>query len=157
LAFNYPAVFSVVGSFLEAPPRAQVRYGAELVAREDFVSWAQLREMQASGLVEVGSHSYGLHTTIYANPQGGETPAATGRAFIRRIPGTSVPRAYGGQVSPPHLDDIAGMLRSPFSPLLELSFRLTQAALDFAYDPAAGRYETDAEYTKRIRADLERN
>src|SRR5262249_48287007 len=28
---------------------------------------------------------------------------------------------------------------------------------DYAYDPSTGRYETDAEYTERIRADLERN
>jgi poly-beta-1,6-N-acetyl-D-glucosamine N-deacetylase len=157
LAFDYPAVLSVVGSFLEAPPRAQVRYGGDLVAREDFVSWAQLREMQASGLVEIGSHSYALHTTIYSNPQGGETPAATGRALIRRNPGTQMAGGYRALIQPPRLDDIAGMLRSPFSPLLELSIRLTQTALDYAYDPATGRYETDAEYAKRIRTDLERN
>lgn len=162
LAFDYPAVLSVVGSFLEAPPRAQVRYGDTLVAREDFVSWAQLREMQSSGLVEIGSHTHGLHTTVYTNPQGGEVPAATGRAFIRRAPGNGTASAYRKLfeqpiLRPPRLGDLSSLLRSPFTPFLELSLRLAQAAIDYAYDPSTGRYETDAEYTRRIRVDLERN
>src|SRR5262249_45681101 len=150
-SYNYHAVFSVVGSFLEAPPRAQVRYGSSLVAREDFVSWAQLREMQASGLVEIGSHTYGLHTTVYTNPPGGEVPAVVGRTFIRRASNAPAASAYQLIVGQPHLGDIGWLLRSPFTPFLELSMRLTQAALDYAYDPSTGRYETDAEYTERIR------
>jgi biofilm PGA synthesis lipoprotein PgaB len=157
LAFDYPAVLSVVGSFLEAPPRAQVRYGGVLVAREDFVSWAQLREMQSSGLVEIGSHTYGLHTTVYTNPQGGEVPAATGRTFIRRTPGTQMRSAYQMLVGEPRLGDPGWLLRSPFTRFLDLALRLTEAAIDYAYDPSTGRYETDAEYVRRIRRDLERN
>lgn len=157
LAFDYPAVLSVVGSFLEAPPRAQVRYGDVLVAREDFVSWANLREMQGSGLVEIGSHTYGLHTTVYTNPQGGEVPAAVGRTFIRRTPRTQMGSAYQTLVGKPRLGDIGWLLHSPFTSFVELALRLTQAAIDYDYDPSTGRYETDAEYMRRIRRDLERN
>jgi hypothetical protein len=40
---------------------------------------------------------------------------------------------------------------------LSVAIRLAQAAIDYAYDPRAGRYETDEEYRQRIRADLERS
>jgi poly-beta-1,6-N-acetyl-D-glucosamine N-deacetylase len=156
-AFNYPAVFSVVGSFLDAPPRGQIRYGSGLVAREDFVSWAQLREMQRSGLVEVGSHTYALHTTIYTNPQGGEVPAAIGHGFIRRHAGPRIAERYRIELTRPRLDDPRSVLALQFKPYLQLAIELAQAAIDYAYDPRTGRYETDAEYAKRVRADLDRN
>jgi peptidoglycan/xylan/chitin deacetylase (PgdA/CDA1 family) len=156
-AFNYPAVLSVVGSFLEAPPRSQIRYGAALVARENFVSWAQLREMQRSGLVEVGSHTYGLHTTIYTNPQGAEVPAAVGQGFIRRRPGPRIAERYRLDLTRPSFEDPRSVLGLQFRPYLELAIELAQAAIDYAYDSRTGRYETDAEYAKRVRADLERN
>ena len=157
LAYNYPAVLSVVGSFLEAPPRAQVRFGGVLVSREDFVSWAQLREMQASGLVEIGSHTHALHTTVYANPQGGEVPAAVGRTFIRQASGLPQMSTQRLTVDQPRLGDLRSLLRSPFTPFIQLSIRLSQAALDYAYNAETGRYETDAEYRDRVARDLEQN
>jgi biofilm PGA synthesis lipoprotein PgaB len=156
-AFKYPAVLSVVGSFLDVPPRAQVRYGSALVAREDFVSWAQLREMLRSGLVEIGSHTYGLHTTIYTNPQGGEVPAATGQGFIRRRPGLRIGERIPLHIPQPTLGDPRSLLAMPYRTYLELAIELAQAAIDYAYDPRTGRYESDEEYRRRIRADLERN
>jgi biofilm PGA synthesis lipoprotein PgaB len=156
-AFKYPAVFSVVGSFLNVPPRAQVRYGSTLVAREDFVTWAQLREMQRSGLVEIGSHTYGLHTTIYTNPQGGEVPAATGQGFIRRRPGLRLGERIPLQLPQPTFGDVRSVLNIASQRYLSLAIDIVQAAIDYAYDPRTGRYETDEEYQRRIRADLERN
>jgi peptidoglycan/xylan/chitin deacetylase (PgdA/CDA1 family) len=156
-AFDYPAVLSVVGSFLDVPPRAQVRYGAGLVAREDFVSWAQLREMRRSGLVEIGSHTYGLHTTIFTNPQGGEVPAAIGYGFIRRRPGLRISERIPLEMPQPRFGDIRSLLKLPFRPYLSLAIELAQAAIDYAYDPRTGRYETDEEYGRRVRADLDRN
>ena len=41
------------------------------------MNWAQVREMQASGLAEFASHSDDLHHGVLANPQGNEQPAAT--------------------------------------------------------------------------------
>ena len=156
-AFNYPAVLSVVGSFLDVPPGAQVRYGGGFVAREDFVSWEQLREMKRSGLVEIGSHTYGLHTTTYTNPQGGELPAAIGRGFIRRQPGPSIGERYRSELPQPRYGDLRSLLRLRFTEYLQFAVQLAQAAIDYAYDPKTGRYETDAEYRQRIRDDLERN
>jgi peptidoglycan/xylan/chitin deacetylase (PgdA/CDA1 family) len=157
IAFNYPAVLSVVGSFLDIPPQALVRYGSDLVAREDFVSWAQLREMRRSGLVEIGSHTYGLHTTIFTNPQGGEVPAAIGQEFIRRQPGPRIAEQYRIELPRPRFGDVRSLLALTFRPYLRLAIELAQAAIDYAYDPRTGRYETDDEYRKRVRADLERN
>lgn len=156
-AFNYPAVLSVVGSFLDVPPRAQVRFGSDLVAREDFVSWEQLRELRRSGLVEIGSHTFGLHTTIFTNPQGGEVPAAVGQGFIRRRSGPRIREEVPVQMPQPRFGDVRSLLNLAFQPFLGLAINLAQAAIDFAYDPRTGRYETDGEYRDRIRADLERN
>jgi peptidoglycan/xylan/chitin deacetylase (PgdA/CDA1 family) len=157
LAYNYPAVLSVVGSFLDVPPRAQVRYGTGLVVRENFVTWEQLREMRRSGLVEIGSHTYGLHTTVFTNPQGGELPAAIGYQFVRRQPGARIAGQYRIAPGPPKLEDARSVLAMPFRPYLQLAINLAQAAIEYAYDPRTGRYETDDEYRKRVRDDLERN
>ena len=158
MAFKYPAVLSVVGSFLDVPPRAQVRYGQGLVAREDFVSWEQLREMRRSGLVEVGSHTYGLHTTIFTNPQGGEVPAAIGHGFIRRQTGRRVGERYPHRAVPA---EVLGT-RSRFSPCgsgptssLRSSWPRRRSTTLTIPGRAATRQTT--EYGRRVREDLERN
>ena len=61
-----------------------VAYGGELLDQSAFLSWAQLREMRASGLVEVASHSHDLHRGIEANPQGNLQPAAVARSYTGR-------------------------------------------------------------------------
>ena len=104
-AYNYPALAAVVTHWVELPAGERVDYGPRPFTADDFVTWAQLREMQASGLVEVASHSDDLHHGIVSNPQGNSTPAAVTRR----------------------------------------------------YDAATGRYESEAEYLARIRADLERS
>ena len=75
-AYRYPAVASLVGSWMEDTPDGLVLYGDKKVPRSTFVSWAEAREMQESGLVELASHSFDLHQGIQANPQGGRTPSA---------------------------------------------------------------------------------
>ena len=80
-AFGYPAVFAVVGRWLEAAPGATVRYGDRQRPRSDFLGFDELREMSASGLVEIASHSYDLHRYIPSNPRGNREPAAVTRAF----------------------------------------------------------------------------
>jgi biofilm PGA synthesis lipoprotein PgaB len=92
--FNYPAVVSVVTSWIETP--APVVYDDRTLDAEDFLTWAQVREMQASGLVEIASHSHALHAGVPANPQGNLQPAAVTRivadgryenedAFVARV------------------------------------------------------------------------
>ena len=102
--YRYPAVAAVVGKWLEGGSDSKVRYGDELVPRTRFVSWAEAREMQSSGLVEFASHSYDLHRTVQMNPQG----------------------------------NVVG------------------AAKVWRYDDTTDRYESEAEYGARIRADLQR-
>ena len=82
--FNYPAIMALVGSWLEISAGAQVNYGGQLRPREDFLSWQQAREMQASGLIEFASHSYDLHRGVMANPQGNEQPAAVARQYLSK-------------------------------------------------------------------------
>lgn len=67
--YRYPAVAALVGSWMEGPANATVRYGETDVPRSKFITWEQAREMQGSGLVEFASHSYDLHRGVTANPQ----------------------------------------------------------------------------------------
>lgn len=79
--FNFPAVIGLVGAWLETPAQGRVQYGDEQVARERFVSWDEVREMAASGLIEVASHSHDLHKGIQANPQGNLIPSTVAHAW----------------------------------------------------------------------------
>ncbi len=79
--FNYPAVIALVGRWMDVPAGGMVDYDGKPVPRSKFLDWAEVREMQASGLVEVASHSYDLHRGILANPQGNTQPAATTRLY----------------------------------------------------------------------------
>jgi poly-beta-1,6-N-acetyl-D-glucosamine N-deacetylase len=74
--YRYPAVAALVGSWMESPPNATVRYGDRDVPRSTFITWAEAREMQASGLVEFASHSSDMHRGLPANPQGNSIAAA---------------------------------------------------------------------------------
>jgi peptidoglycan/xylan/chitin deacetylase (PgdA/CDA1 family) len=74
--YRYPAVAALVGAWMEGPPNGTVRYGDRDVPRSTFISWAEAREMQGSGLVEFASHSYDMHRGIPANPQGNLIAAA---------------------------------------------------------------------------------
>ncbi|HEX4327519.1 MAG TPA: poly-beta-1,6-N-acetyl-D-glucosamine N-deacetylase PgaB [Burkholderiales bacterium] len=80
--FGYPALLAVVGKWIDEPPQADQLYGEKAtVGSAAFPTWAQLREMAGSGLVEMASHSYDLHRGILANPQGNVEPAATARLY----------------------------------------------------------------------------
>lgn len=91
-AFGAPAVLAVTGSWLEDAPSATVAYGSDAggkstvaygdlpLARDIFLTWSQIRELAGSGLVEIASHSRGLHQGIRANPQGNLEPAVVTRA-----------------------------------------------------------------------------
>ncbi|SOD50657.1 biofilm PGA synthesis lipoprotein PgaB [Pseudoxanthomonas wuyuanensis] len=80
-AYGYPALVAVVTSWLDLPAGQQVDYGPRPFTGDDFLTWEQLREMQASGLVEVASHSHDLHHGVTSNPQGNITPAAITRVY----------------------------------------------------------------------------
>ena len=80
-ANKVPVVLAVVGSWLEPKANQPVSFGDETIKRDEILSWPELKEMQDSGLVEIGSHSYNLHRGILGNPQGNSQPAATTRLY----------------------------------------------------------------------------
>lgn len=80
-AYHYPAVVSVVGAWADLPSNGTLDYGYRQFTRADFVTWGELREMQASGLVEIASHTWSMHEGILANPQGNLIPAVITHAY----------------------------------------------------------------------------
>ncbi|SMG00830.1 poly-beta-1,6-N-acetyl-D-glucosamine N-deacetylase PgaB [Burkholderia singularis] len=75
-AYRYPALFALEGSWIDLPPGKTFDYNGKSCGRECFVTWSQVREMQASGLIEFASHTYDLHRGIVGNPQRNLLPAA---------------------------------------------------------------------------------
>lgn len=80
-ARNIPAVLAVVTGWLETPAGRPVQYDTHTRSRDDFLTWRQIREIAASGLVEIASHSHDLHRGIPGNPYGDLQPAATTRLY----------------------------------------------------------------------------
>ncbi len=78
--FNYPAVVAPLVKWIDSREET-VTFGSKTAPRDAFMNWDQLREMAASGLVEIASHSYDLHRGVTGNPQGNRQPAATTRLY----------------------------------------------------------------------------
>lgn len=76
-----PVVLAVVGSWLEPKANAMVQFGDDKLDRKKLLSWDELKTMQKSGIVEIGSHSYNLHRGVTGNPQGNSEPAAVTREY----------------------------------------------------------------------------
>ena len=74
-AYNYPAVFAPVTGWLNTPENQKIAYADKMLDRSVFATWAQVKEMEQSGLVEVASHTHNLHNGINANPSGSQLPA----------------------------------------------------------------------------------
>ncbi|WP_237212876.1 poly-beta-1,6-N-acetyl-D-glucosamine N-deacetylase PgaB [Falsiroseomonas oryziterrae] len=82
-AFGWPGIFALVTSWMEVPPGGTFAYGDVPTPRGALMSWAQAREMQASGLCEFAAHTHDLHRGVPANPQGNVQPALPTRIFDR--------------------------------------------------------------------------
>ena len=63
----------------------KVFYNGTEMGAAGFANWAQLREMQASGLVEFASHTNDQHHGILANPQGNVEPATITRLYLPEL------------------------------------------------------------------------
>jgi biofilm PGA synthesis lipoprotein PgaB len=77
--FDYPAVVSVVTEWIESD--AGVEQAGRMLTRDEFLTWEEIAELSASGLVEIASHSHALHRGIPGNPQGNQQPAGVTAAF----------------------------------------------------------------------------
>jgi biofilm PGA synthesis lipoprotein PgaB len=78
---HIPAVVALVGSWLDAKG-GTVDFDGKAIPRADLLTWDEIRAMQHSGLVEIGSHTYDLHRGVPGNPQGNRQPAATTREWL---------------------------------------------------------------------------
>ncbi len=79
--FDFPAVYALVGRWMQTPLGEDILYGNTLRPRELLLDWDEVNEMIRSGLVEIASHSYDSHHGIIANPQGNLQPALTTLKF----------------------------------------------------------------------------
>lgn len=75
-AFNYPALSAICGIWIDTEGKEGLYHTNSKIKREEFMTWAQIKEVYDSGLVEIASHTYNLHHGIPANPQGTLQPAA---------------------------------------------------------------------------------
>ncbi len=97
-AFGYPGLFALETGWLtrvakglasgyqdEGTAQAKadtVRYDGRARGADGFLSWAQARDMLASGLATFASHTDDLHHGLLANPQGNVEPAALNREYF---------------------------------------------------------------------------
>ncbi len=80
--FKFPAVVAIVGEWIQTPSDKKVAYGDDMVPRDHFATWEELHEMIDSGLVEIASHTHGLHKGIVANPQENRIAAVVTHAYL---------------------------------------------------------------------------
>ena len=96
-ALKVPVVLSVVGSWIDTQGK-EVSFGDQTIPRHDILTWDELKEMQDSGYVEIGSHSYDLHRGILGNPQGNSEPAATTRLYSPENKSYETDAAYAERI-----------------------------------------------------------
>ena len=80
-AWNVPALWAPVGSWVDMPGQKKVDFGGLMTPRERFATWEMVRELAQSPLVEIGAHTWASHYGIQANPQGSREPAVANRFY----------------------------------------------------------------------------
>ncbi len=73
--YKYPATVSLVGSWMSENSDEDNK------PKKALMTWAQIKELTESGLIEIASHSYDLHRGILGNPQGNTQAAAVTRLY----------------------------------------------------------------------------
>lgn len=81
LQYEYPAILAVVNEWMKGDQTDSIAYGDTYVPRANFVTWNQVAEMSASGLVNIASHSHNGHRGILSNPQGNSLPFFTATKY----------------------------------------------------------------------------
>jgi biofilm PGA synthesis lipoprotein PgaB len=80
-AWNVPALWAPVGSWVDTPGQQKVDFGGLMTPRDRFATWRMVRELSQSPLVEIGAHTWASHYGIQANPQGSREPAIANRFY----------------------------------------------------------------------------
>ena len=80
-AYHWPALLAPVGTWIDTPMNQPVDFAGSPRPRGEFLTWAQIREVSRSGLVEIAAHTDASHKGILANPQGNLEPAAATRRY----------------------------------------------------------------------------
>lgn len=80
-ALGVPVTLAAVGSWHDPDAHGFVDVDGRRTPASRFMSLEQLREVCASGLVDVQSHTWSLHRSVLANPYGGRKPAAVARVY----------------------------------------------------------------------------
>lgn len=81
-AFNYSAVLAICGIWVDTQGKKGLYRAPNTQPKPDqFMTWAEVKEVSDSGLVEIASHSYDLHHGIPANPQKSLQPASVTLEF----------------------------------------------------------------------------
>lgn len=80
-AWNVPALWAPVGSWVDTPADQKVNFGGLMTPRDRFATWDMVRELGQSPLIEIGSHTWASHYGIPANPQGSREPAIANRFY----------------------------------------------------------------------------
>ena len=80
-AWNVPALWAPVGSWVDTPANQKVNFGGLMTPRDRFATWDMVRELGQSPLIEIGSHTWASHYGIPANPQGSREPAIANRFY----------------------------------------------------------------------------
>ncbi|EPT9395730.1 poly-beta-1,6-N-acetyl-D-glucosamine N-deacetylase PgaB [Enterobacter hormaechei] len=80
-AWNVPALWAPVGSWVATPANQKVNFGGLMTPRDRFATWDMVRELSQSPLIEIGSHTWASHYGIPANPQGSREPAIASRFY----------------------------------------------------------------------------
>ena len=81
-AYRYKAMLALETTWLETSADQMVDFGGTTtMPRTNFLTWAQIKEMADSGIVEMASHSHNLHRGHLSTPQGISQPAAASLAY----------------------------------------------------------------------------
>ncbi len=92
-AFDWPAVLSVVTSWADGRDAPGPPY-----REKQFLTWDQIREVAASGLVTVVPHSDSMHEFVRSNPQGNIEPSMTTFIFDEKTGGYETEKDYRARI-----------------------------------------------------------
>ena len=74
--YHYPATVALIGTWIDGIDTPDE-------SGKQLLTWGQVREMVKSGLVEIATHTYDLHKSAVANPQGDDQAATVTRLYDR--------------------------------------------------------------------------